>query len=192
MQQQDKGKNMYALVKNEQVYRLIDGTSPIEWDGAYLSGIRSMDRQERTAHKIYDFIPATLLPTPIGYKLGGTTSSISHIDGTVTETHNFIAMGQEEIDLVAAQNAAKLRDVAKINRAISVESIVVTTTAGNAFDGDEVSQNRMARAIIALQATSTPSISWVLANNTAIQASAVELTEALALAGAAQANVWVI
>lgn len=84
------------------------------------------------------------------------------------------------------------RVVAKRNRTEIVNNIKVTTQAGNTFDGDEVSQTRMARAIIALQAAGTPSVNWVLADNTVIQASAAELTEALALAGAAQAEAWVI
>lgn len=84
------------------------------------------------------------------------------------------------------------RDSAKAERQAAVEAIKVTTAAGNTFDGDETSQTRMARAIIALQATSTPTVTWVLADNTVIEASAAELTEALALAGAAQAALWVI
>lgn len=86
----------------------------------------------------------------------------------------------------------QLRKEAKIARAVAVDAIKVTTQAGNTFDGDEVSQGRMARAIIALQATGTPSVTWVLADNSVIEASAAELTEALALAGAAQAAIWVI
>lgn len=86
----------------------------------------------------------------------------------------------------------KRRDEAKAARAAAVDAIQVTTQAGNTFDGDEVSQGRMARAIIALQATSTPSVTWVLADNTSIQATAAELTEALALAGAVQAALWVL
>jgi hypothetical protein len=84
------------------------------------------------------------------------------------------------------------REAAKAARAAAVEAITVTTQAGNTFDGDEISQTRMARAIIALQATGTPSVTWVLHNNTAIQATVAELSEALALAGAAQAAIWVI
>lgn len=84
------------------------------------------------------------------------------------------------------------REKAKKARAGAVNSIVVTTRAGNQFDGDEVSQGRMARAIIALQATGTPSVNWVLHDNSVIQATVAELTEALALAGAAQASIWVI
>lgn len=84
------------------------------------------------------------------------------------------------------------REIAKAARAALVAAIKVTTAAGNEFDGDEISQGRMVRAIIALQATGTPSVTWVLANNQPIEATAAELSEALALAGAAQAAIWVI
>lgn len=89
-------------------------------------------------------------------------------------------------------SVVKTRDELKAERAAAVEAITVTTAAGNTFDGDEVSQTRMVRAIVALNATATPSITWVLADNSVIQATAAELTEALALAGAAQAAVWVV
>ena len=92
---------------------------------------------------------------------------------------------QEDTQALARQAAKEARDAA-------VAAIVVTTAAGNQFDGDEVSQGRMARAIIGLQATGTPSINWVLHDNSVIQATVAELTEALALAGAAQAAIWVI
>jgi hypothetical protein len=50
----------------------------------------------------------------------------------------------------------------------------------------------MARAIIALNTGLAPSVTWVLADNSVIQATAAELTEALVLAGQAQAAIWVI
>jgi hypothetical protein len=95
-------------------------------------------------------------------------------------------------DIPQADVKALARQAAKEARDAAVAAIVVTTAAGNQFDGDEVSQGRMARAIIALQATGTSSVTWVLYDNTVIQASAAELVEALALAGAAQAAIWVI
>ena len=86
---------------------------------------------------------------------------------------------------------AQLREEWKASRAAAVEAIKVTTTSGNEFDGDETSQGRMARAIIALQAAGVESVTWVLADNSVIQATVAELSEALALAGAAQAALWV-
>jgi len=86
----------------------------------------------------------------------------------------------------------QLRESAKLARSAAVAAIIVTTSAGNTFDGDEVAQGRMVRAVMAMQATSTPATPWVLADNTVVQVSATELLEALALAGAAQSALWVI
>lgn len=84
------------------------------------------------------------------------------------------------------------REVFKLSRADAVAQIVVVTAAGNSFDGDEISQGRMARAILGLNASGeSATVTWVLADNAVIQASAAELSEALALAGAEQAALWV-
>jgi biopolymer transport protein ExbD len=93
------------------------------------------------------------------------------------------------------KTSEQIRDEAKASRAARVAAIKVTTQAGNTFDGDEVSQDRMARAIIALNAqpqTPVPTVAWVLADNSVIQATAAELTEALTLAGTAQVAMWPI
>lgn len=100
-----------------------------------------------------------------------------------------------DADTIAANQTAAdalARATAKAVRAQAVEAIKVTTQAGNTFDGDETSQGRMARAIIALSTGLAPSVTWVLANNTTINATPAELTEALVLAGQAQASIWVI
>lgn len=50
----------------------------------------------------------------------------------------------------------------------------------------------MARAILGLQADGNDAtVTWVLADNSVIQATAAELREALRLAGAEQARLWV-
>ena len=96
---------------------------------------------------------------------------------------------------IRAMNEAELirqREQWKEQRADAVSRIVVTTEAGNAFDGDEVSQGRMARAILGLQAAGAgATVGWVLANNTVIQVTALELIEALTRAGSAQSTLWV-
>lgn len=99
---------------------------------------------------------------------------------------------EEDIANTYRISLKKIREAAKEQRQVNVDSIIVTTTAGNSFNGDEISQNRMARAILALQSTGTPAILWVLADNLVIQASIAELSEALALSGAAQAAMWVV
>ena len=92
----------------------------------------------------------------------------------------------------SASYAKSAREAFKAERSLAVSAITVTTASGNTFDGDEVSQGRMVRAIIALNSTvDAQSVAWVLADNTVIQATAAELSEALALAGAEQAALWV-
>lgn len=84
------------------------------------------------------------------------------------------------------------REEFKRLRAQAVAAIKVTTSAGHVFDGDEVSQGRMARALIGLQMAAPGStVRWVLADNTVLQVGLEEMAEALTLAGLAQANVWV-
>jgi len=96
---------------------------------------------------------------------------------------------------VAANQAAKAqqdREKAKAQRAIAVANIVVTTSTGRQFDGDETSQTRMSRAIIGMQAAGAPTISWVLHDNTTASVTVAELTEAMVLAGQSQSRLWVI
>ena len=78
---------------------------------------------------------------------------------------------------------------AKQERAQAVADIIVTTTAGNAFDGYEDAPNRMARALLGLSDTDT--MPWVLADNTVVQVTKAELQEALRLSGTAMAELWV-
>ena len=99
----------------------------------------------------------------------------------------------DNLQAARAEVAAKAaRDIAKQVRELAVSQITVSTAAGNTFDGDETSQNRMARAILALQGTGTPATLWVLSDNSVIEATVAELAEALALSGAAQSALWVI
>lgn len=77
---------------------------------------------------------------------------------------------------------------AKATRQAEIDAIIVTTAAGNSFDGDEASQTRMIRAIMALQPGET--MPWVLAENVAADVSREELQEALRLAGTVQTEIW--
>lgn len=83
-----------------------------------------------------------------------------------------------------------VRAAAKRRRAEAVASIRVTTGTGKTFDGDEKSQERLARAILASQATSQTSTTWTLADNTVATVTVAELTEALVKAGEAQLALW--
>ena len=113
-----------------------------------------------------------------------------------TDAESYLADYPERVGDVAVfdppepPSDEQLLAAAKAQRAASVDAIKVTTQAGNEYDGDEVSQGRMARAIIALQATGTPTVKWVLANNVPTDVPVADLVEALALAGGAQAAIW--
>ena len=87
------------------------------------------------------------------------------------------------------QIAEVMLQKAKQVRAQEVASIIITTQAGNAFDGHEDAQNRMARALLGLGDADT--MPWVLADNTIAQVTKAELQEALRLSGAAMAELWV-
>lgn len=86
------------------------------------------------------------------------------------------------------QIAQVVQAKAKQVRAQEVSEIVVTTAAGNQFDGHEGAQNRMNRAINILNDTDL--VPWVLADNTVINASKAELLEALRLSGMEQSALW--
>ena len=90
------------------------------------------------------------------------------------------------------KSSDQLRAEAKAARAIAVAAIIVTTSTGKTFDGDETSQTRMARAIIGMQVANAPTITWTLANNSIVDVTVAELTEALILAGQQQAVLWPI
>ena len=76
---------------------------------------------------------------------------------------------------------------AKAERAEAVESITVEVD-GLVFDGDEKSQERMARSIVALEDGET--IIWVLHDNSIANVSKEQLKTALRLAGQKQTELW--
>lgn len=85
----------------------------------------------------------------------------------------------------------ELLEQAKSERAEEVKKITVTTKSGKTFDGDEDSQTRMARAILASEATGLNETLWVLANNSIEKVTVAELKEAFTKAGAKQTELWI-
>lgn len=110
------------------------------------------------------------------------------MDGKWCQVWKVVGLTPEE----AEQRQAALREEAKADRQAAVDAIKVTVSSGKVFDGDEISQTRMARAIVALQATDAPNTMWGLADNTFVEVTLGELVEALALAGAEQTRLWSI
>ena len=84
---------------------------------------------------------------------------------------------------------AALLTSAKTARQTEVDAIVVTTSDGKKFDGDEMSQTRMARAIVAMN--DVDQIDWVLSDNSVVKVNKALLSEALRLAGQAMTEIWV-
>lgn len=83
--------------------------------------------------------------------------------------------------------AAAELEKAKAERAEFVSKIIVTVDEFQ-FDGDETSQDRMARSIVALNDGET--VQWVLADNSVAQVTKEQLRQALRLAGEAQTAIW--
>ena len=103
---------------------------------------------------------------------------------------SFLLAIQQDYSAATASYVETQRvQAAKTLRQAEVNAIVITTASGKAFDGDEQSQDRMSRAINALNALETTL--WVLSDNTPTMVSREELQEALRLAGAAQTAIWV-
>ena len=91
-----------------------------------------------------------------------------------------------QIDFETAQDAVaakKLRDAA-------VAAIKVTVN-GKVFDGDEVAQGRISRAVAAAESAGVSAYQWKLADNSVVAVSLDELKQALALAFQAQSALWV-
>jgi hypothetical protein len=84
---------------------------------------------------------------------------------------------------------AHLYEEYKKTRVEEVAKIKVTTKSGKTFDGDEKSQDRMARAVALGSAGETTQ--WKLADNSIVTVTWEELREALRLAGDAQTAIWV-
>lgn len=105
-----------------------------------------------------------------------------------------LPLGEDEIDtevdssvldeLKAAQALAEW----KADRQAQVDAIIVTTDVGD-WDGDEISQSRMSRAILSMN--DTDSTLWIMADNTTATVTKANLTEALKLSGEAQTSMWI-
>jgi hypothetical protein len=85
----------------------------------------------------------------------------------------------------------KSREQLKVERQAAVDAITVTV-GDKVFDGDEISQERMTRALTVAGITGQSSCIWVLHDNTAAKVTRDELAMALALSMQAQAAIWVL
>lgn len=164
--------------------------------------------QRCTEGEIRAAFPRTSFPTPFspptGYALVFTAPQPEHdpITQFVREAAPVLTdkghweQQWEVVDLlpevVEASQAKKVEAdmlAAKLSRHGLVAAITVTTQSGKVFDGNEDAQNRMSRAITAMD--DGDELPWVLSDNTVALVGKAEMREALRLAGAAMAAIWV-
>jgi surface antigen len=182
----------YAQIQTDETSLQITTHGNVEWDENHFCPASALTDDEAALFKVVP-LEVTEAPTYDAITQNCHRDGCELLDGVWRYKWKIVALDAETIAANQARAAQQAREAAKAARTAAVEGIIVTTAAGNAFDGDEISQTRMVRAIVALNTTpEVPSVNWVLADNTVIQVAAAELTEALALAGAAQAAIWVI
>ena len=128
-------------------------------------------------------------PTPDYNPATHTVREVAPVDGV--QCWEVCALSPEQVEDNQRAADAAAHEQKKATRTEAVARIRVTTASGKVFDGDETSQTRMARAVVALQAAGQAETLWVLADNTPATVTLDELSEALALAGAEQTRLWV-
>ena len=118
-------------------------------------------------------------------------AGVTHTD---TSTEYMAALGMDEQTQAAVLAQLEFEEsmtvaAAKKIRDAAVAKIKVTVN-GKVFDGDEVSQSRLTRAITAAEAQGIAAQSWKLADNTWVEVTVAELKQALAAAFQAQSELW--
>lgn len=99
-------------------------------------------------------------------------------------------LGVEIINLPDPELSEEERlSVRKLARSRAVNAIIVEVD-GMKFDGDEVAQGRMARALKVAELNNLDKTAWVLADNTVVEVSKKQLEEALSKAMLAQGELW--
>lgn len=99
-------------------------------------------------------------------------------------------LGVEIINLPDPELSEEERlSVRKLARSRAMNAIIVEVD-GMKFDGDEVAQGRMARALKVAELNNLDKTAWVLADNTVVEVSKKQLEEALSKAMLAQGELW--
>lgn len=86
---------------------------------------------------------------------------------------------QEEV--IEKEIAKALVDIKKQERAYAIDNVIVTTSAGNKFNGEDKSQGRMTSALLAAEVLGKTEEEWKMADGTIKLINIEELKEALAL-----------
>ena len=106
----------------------------------------------------------------------------------ITAWNGLTYLSGEEPEKPNEMIEAEMMAQAKAERAKAVDRLTVEVE-GMVFDADEVSQQRVARSIVALQEGET--MPWVLYDNTIVQVNKSQLMQVLRLAGQKQCELWV-
>ena len=105
--------------------------------------------------------------------------------GMVQTENGFIIPSPTEAEL-----AEQARIAFKANRKILLDNLEITYNSV-IYQADEVSQDRMARAIVAMETfPAETTINWVAKDNSIHSLTRADLQAMLGLAGIAQANIW--
>ena len=97
--------------------------------------------------------------------------------------------GTPDVPKIAELEATQAREAFKAQRQEAVDNLEVTYE-DIIYQGDEVSQGRMSRAILALPDDTTTTL-WIAKDNTPVQLTKVDLSSILRLAGEAQTALWI-
>lgn len=146
-------------------------TYPRKW-------LEDLDTAGREALGWYEVVDNTIT---LGANERAVKSPLVFTGTSIEQNYTTEAFSAEEI----AYNAKLLKDE---TRAAGMNALTVTTASGKEFDGDEISQSRMARAVVSIDPLETTH--WVLADNSVALVTREELKEALKLAGLSQTVVW--
>lgn len=103
-------------------------------------------------------------------------------DGTVMYTYEQLRFEPWYSDEVIEKEVAKaLVNIKKQERDYAIDNVIVTTTAGNKFNGEDKSHGRMTSAILAAEVLGKTEETWKMADGTIKLISIEELKEALTL-----------
>ena len=89
--------------------------------------------------------------------------------------------GTPDLTKIAADIVEVVKAELKQAKVEALNSITVTTTNGNTFDGNETARGNMTSAILASEVIGKTEDTWKLADNTSAVITITELKEALAL-----------
>ena len=101
----------------------------------------------------------------------------------------YLQDGTPDVSKIAELEATQAREAFKAQRQEAVDNLEVTYE-DIIYQGDEVSQGRMSRAILALPDDTTTTL-WIAKDNTPVQLTKGDLSIILRLAGEAQTVLWI-